>query len=126
MPEVSVIIPAFNRSHLIGVAIGSVLGQTFDDFELIIVDDCSADDTEQKVKAYDDPRIIYHRNEKNMGAPAARNTGIRLSKGRYLAFLDSDNEWLPQKLEKQVKYFDTVSPAGRCHLCEQHCHRRGP
>jgi glycosyltransferase involved in cell wall biosynthesis len=106
MPKVSVIIPTYNRAHLIGRSIKSVLDQTFIDFELIVVDDGSTDNTEEVVKAYNDQRIRYIRYTKNRGAPAARNTGIRAARGEYIAFNDSDDEWLPQKLERQMAFFE--------------------
>jgi len=104
-PTVSVIIPTYNRAHLVGRAIRSVLNQTFQDFEIIVVDDGSTDNTEEVVKGFNDPRIRYIRHEYNRGGSAARNTGIRAARGEYIAFLDSDDEWLPQKLERQVKAF---------------------
>lgn len=101
-PTVSVIIPTYNRAHLVGRAIRSVLNQTYQDFEIIVVDDGSTDNTEEVVKSFNDPRIRYIRHEKNRGGSAARNTGIRATYGEFIAFLDSDDEWLPEKLEKQV------------------------
>jgi len=108
-PTVSVIIPTYNRAHLIKRAIQSVLNQTYQDFEVIIVDDGSTDNTEKVVKSFNDPRIRYIRHEKNKGAAAARNTGIKAAKGKFIAFQDSDDEWLPEKLEKQMKVFETAS-----------------
>ncbi|MCL6557363.1 MAG: glycosyltransferase [Firmicutes bacterium] len=102
-PTVSVIIPTYNRAHLIGRAIRSVLEQTYQDFEIIVVDDGSSDNTEEVVKSFNDPRIRYIRHEQNRGGSAARNTGIRAARGEYIAFLDSDDEWLPEKLERQVQ-----------------------
>ena len=104
-PKVSVIIPTYNRAHLVGRAIRSVLNQTYQDFEIIVVDDGSTDNTEEVVKSFNDPRIRYIRHEKNRGGSAARNTGIRAARSEYIAFLDSDDEWLPEKLEKQVLIF---------------------
>jgi glycosyltransferase involved in cell wall biosynthesis len=101
-PAVSAIIPAYNRAHTVGRAIQSVLDQTFQDLEIIVVDDGSTDGTKAIVEAFRDPRIRYLRHERNRGAAAARNTGIRASHGEYLAFLDSDDEWLPHKLEEQI------------------------
>lgn len=104
-PLISVIIPTYNRAHLVGRAIQSVLNQTFQDFEIIVVDDGSTDNTEEVVRAFNDPRIHYIRHKGNYGASAARNTGIRVAKGEYVAFLDSDDEWSPTKLELQVRAF---------------------
>ncbi|MDJ0702073.1 MAG: glycosyltransferase family 2 protein [Leptolyngbyaceae cyanobacterium MO_188.B28] len=105
-PTVSVIIPTYNREKLVCKAIKSVLQQTFSDFELIVVDDCSADQTQAAVEQFQDPRIRYLRHEKNAGECGARNTGLSAVQGRYVAFLDSDDEWTPQKLDKQVARFE--------------------
>ena len=104
-PSVSVIIPTYNRAHLVGRAIRSVLDQTRQDFELIVVDDGSTDKTGRVVRSFTDDRIRYLRHERNRGGAAARNTGIKAARGTYIAFLDSDDEWLPEKLEKQVEEF---------------------
>ena len=102
---VSVIIPSYNRADLIKRAVQSVLNQTYQDFEIIVVDDGSTDNTKQIVKSFNDKRISYIYHKKNMGAPAARNRGIKSGRGQYFAFLDSDDEWLPEKLEKSLKKF---------------------
>jgi len=102
-PLVSVVIATYNRAHAVGRAIRSALAQTFDDFEIIVVDDGSADDTAEVVQRIEDPRIRFLRHEGNLGPSAARNTGIRASRGTYVALLDSDDEWLPEKLDRQVK-----------------------
>ena len=119
-PIVSVIIPTYNRAHLVGRAIRSVLAQTFRDFELIVVDDSSTDDTEDVIGSFADPRIRYLRHETNRGGATARNTGIRVACGEYIAFLDSDDEWLPEKLERQLSTFldSDLRPLGvvRCGL----------
>ncbi|HOK35557.1 MAG TPA: glycosyltransferase family 2 protein [Candidatus Pacearchaeota archaeon] len=108
MPKISVIIPTYNRKDLLPRALQSVLNQTYKDFELIIVDDGSTDNTKEIVEEFQkkDPRIFYLRNEKNNGQAAARNLGIKSAKGEYIAFQDSDDEWLPEKLEKQKKVFE--------------------
>lgn len=105
IPKVSVIIPTFNRAHMVGRAIQSVLDQSFKDFEIIVVDDASSDNTEEQVGAIDDDRIKFVRHEVNRGGGAARNTGARLAEGEYLSFLDSDDEWKPAKLQKQLEVF---------------------
>lgn len=107
MLKVSVIIPTYNRSHLLPRAIDSVLSQTFTNFELIIIDDGSTDGTKEVVSKYQkkDNRIKYIKHEINMGGNKARNTGIKSSRGDYISFLDSDDEWLPNKLEKQLNIF---------------------
>ena len=106
-PTVSVIIPTYNRAHLIGRAIKSVLSQTYRDFEVIVVDDGSTDNTEEVLRNFKDEneKIKYIRHKENRGGSAARNTGIKNARGQYLAFLDSDDEWLPEKLEKQINIF---------------------
>ncbi len=108
-PTVSVIIPTYNRAHLIGRAIQSVLNQTYQDFEIIVVDDGSTDNTEEVMKRFNDERIKYIKHEQNKGEAAARNTGIKIARGEYIAFQDSDDEWLPEKLEKQIKVFENAS-----------------
>ena len=100
---VSVIIPTYNRAASVGASIQSVLDQTWQEFEIIIVDDGSTDNTRQVVGNYTDDRIRYICMEKNSGASGARNEGIRQAKSDYIAFLDSDDEWLPEKLEKQMQ-----------------------
>ena len=104
-PKVSVIIPTYNRQKLLPKAIKSVLNQTFKNFELIIVDDGLTDNTKEIIKEFQkrDPRIKYIWQE-NFGAPAGpKNTGIKNSKGEYIAFLDDDDEWLPEKLERVIE-----------------------
>ena len=108
MPQVSVVIPTYNNAHLLGRAVQSVLGQTFRDFELIIVDDGSTDNTRELVGNIDDDRVRYIRHEKNRGAGAAWNTGIRVATGAFIAFQDSDDEWMPDKLERQMRAFDNA------------------
>ena len=105
-PKVSVIIPTFNRQGLLGRAMGSVLDQGYEDFELIVVDDASTDRTRQTVEGFADGRVRYLRHDTNKGATTARNTGIRASRGQYIAFQDSDDEWLAGKLEKQMRLFE--------------------
>jgi glycosyltransferase involved in cell wall biosynthesis len=108
--SVSVVIPTHNRASLLGRSIKSVLGQTYKDFEIIVVDDASTDNTEEVVQSIRDPRIRYLRHEKNRGGSAARNTGIRAAWGQYIAFQDSDDEWLPEKLEKQMEVLAAAPP----------------
>jgi len=103
MPQVSVIIPTFNRAELLPIAIRSVLNQTFQDLEILIVDDGSSDTTPAVVKSFDDDRIHYIRHPKPRGGAAARNTGIAHSRGEYVAFLDDDDEWYPHKLARQME-----------------------
>jgi len=108
-PTVSVVIPTYNRAEIIGRAIRSVQAQTFEDWELIVVDDASEDNTRGVVLSYNDKRIQYVKHEKNRGACAARNTGIRCSTGNFIALLDSDDEWKPNKLETQINTFERAN-----------------
>jgi glycosyltransferase involved in cell wall biosynthesis len=101
-PLVSVIIPAFNRERVIGKAIKSVLAQTFQDFEIIVVDDGSRDETAKNAINWADPRVRIFRFETNQGAQAARNAGARVARGKWLSFLDSDDELLPRSLEMRL------------------------
>lgn len=108
-PLVSVIIPTYNRANLIGRAIQSVLNQTYRNIEIIIVDDASNDNTEEIVTKFHNINVVYIRHNCNKGGGAARNTGIKASNGKFIAFLDDDDEWLNDKLEKQVKTILTLS-----------------
>ncbi len=109
-PAVSIIIPTYNRSQLIARAVKSVLNQTFQNFELIIVNDASTDNTEEIINSFNDKRIKYVRHEKNKGEAAARNTGIKTAVSEYIAYQDSDDEWLPGKLAKQMELLDKAPP----------------
>jgi glycosyltransferase involved in cell wall biosynthesis len=100
MPKFSVIIPLYNKEEFIKGSINSVLKQTFLDFELIIINDASTDDSLQKVKEIKDPRIQLIEHSKNKGLSASRNTGIKMAKAGYIAFLDADDLWKPSFLEK--------------------------
>lgn len=93
---ISVIITTYNRPNLLKCAVQSVLKQTFKDFELIIIDDCSSN------RPVDFKNVRYIQHKENKGIAASRNTGIRQAKGQYIAFLDDDDEWLPEKLQKQI------------------------
>jgi len=107
IPRISVIIPSYNRANTIGRAIQSALSQSYQDFEIIVIDDGSTDHTEEVIRSFQDSRIRYIRHNRNRGGSAARNTGIHAARGEYIAFLDSDDEWLPQKLE--LYFAQTVS-----------------
>lgn len=104
MERASVIIPTYNRAHVIARSINSILQQTYQEFEIIVIDDGGNDDTEEILKKIGDTRISYYRTETNHGAAGARNEGVRLAKYDIIAFQDSDDEWHSQKLEKQMKY----------------------
>ena len=107
--KISVVITTYNRSALLKRAIESVLVQTHRNIECIIIDDCSTDNTAEVVNSYCDSRIYYEKNYKNMHLSASRNLGVSKSTGGYIAFLDDDDEWMPEKLEKQLDKFLTVS-----------------
>lgn len=107
-PLVSVVIPTHNRAELVVRAIRSVLGQTYRNLECIVVDDASTDNTADAVRAIQDPRLIYLRHEQSKHASATRNTGIAAAKGEFIAFLDDDDEWLAEKLEKQVALLQSL------------------
>lgn len=100
------VIPTYNRAHVIGDALESVLAQTFTDFEVIVVDDASGDDTAERVLAVPDARIRYLRERQNRGPAAARNRGVALTGAPIVAFLDSDDLWRPDKLATEVAFFD--------------------
>lgn len=110
LPTVTVIIPTYNRGHVIRRALHSVLHQTYQSLEVIVVDDGSTDNTEAIVESFNDPRILYIRHETKLGAAAARNTGIKAASADFIAFQDSDDEWLPEKLGKQMKVFEDTAP----------------
>ncbi|HZH60171.1 MAG TPA: glycosyltransferase family 2 protein [Metabacillus sp.] len=101
---ISVVIPTYNRGDLLRRSINSVLNQTYTNLELIIVDDASTDNTKEIVFSYKDDRIKYYRLDINTQGTKPRNLGILKSNGKYIALLDSDDEWVPTKLEKQVEF----------------------
>jgi len=105
MPAVSVIVPTHNRSSLLRRAIDSVRRQTFSDFEVVVVDDASTDDTAAVVRGYGDSRIRYIKLTGNGGVASARNAGIAAAAGDFIALLDDDDEWLPEKLQRQLELF---------------------
>jgi glycosyltransferase involved in cell wall biosynthesis len=109
-PKISVIITTYNRAHYICETIDSVLAQTFTDYEIIVVDDGSTDNTKETLKAYGDKvRYFYQTNQ---GQPAAENTAISNARGQYLAFVDDDDSWLPTKLEEQIKVLENDPDLG--------------
>lgn len=104
---VSVIMPSYNTADYISESIKSVQAQTYTNWELIIVDDCSTDNTDEVVVAFlGDQRIRYLKNERNSGAAVSRNRALRDAKGRWIAFLDSDDLWVPEKLEMQIGFME--------------------
>lgn len=104
MTAVSIIVPTFNRARKVVRAVASVLYQTFTDYEIIVVDDGSHDDTQSRLRAFGD-KIVSLAHPRNMGVSAARNTGIRAAGSPLVAFLDSDDYWLPEKLARQTAFF---------------------
>jgi glycosyltransferase involved in cell wall biosynthesis len=106
MPVFSIVIPTFNRADKVGRALKSVLSQSFSDFEVLVMDDGSTDNTAEVVESFSDSRIKYEWG-KNFGGPAApRNRGLQLAQGKYIAFLDSDDWWTPIKLEESLKILE--------------------
>lgn len=104
---VSIIMPTYNTASFIADSIGSVLAQKYKNWELIIVDDCSIDNTENVVRPFlVDQRIRYLKNNCNSGAAVSRNRALRNARGRWMAFLDSDDLWMPEKLLKQIRFMD--------------------
>lgn len=102
---VSIIMPSYNTAEYIAEAVQSVIAQTYRKWELIVVDDGSADDTDAVIQPFlSDERIRYLKNEKNSGAAVSRNRALREAKGKWIAFLDSDDLWMPEKLEKQISF----------------------
>lgn len=101
---VSIIMPSWNTGQFIAESIESVINQTYKKWELIIVDDCSTDNTDEVLALFDDERIKYFKNEKNSGAALTRNKALREAQGEWIAFLDSDDLWKPQKLEHQLEF----------------------
>ncbi len=113
MPRVSVVIPTYNQASFLGEAVGSALAQTYRDFEVIVIDDGSTDNTPEVASSFP-PAVRYFRQE-NRGISAARNRGIELANGEYLAFLDSDDILLENALEKSVAFMDQHPEAGFCY-----------
>ncbi len=107
-PRVSVIVPTFNRARLLPRSIRSVLNQTFEDFELLVIDDGSTDDTADVLASMSDPRLRHLRQPDNAGVAHARNRGLREARGRFIAFLDSDDAWHAPKLQRQIDHFETL------------------
>lgn len=104
-PAISVVLPVHNRASVVGDAVRSVLAQQFHDFELIVIDDGSTDGTAETIGAFDDPRVRFIRLPENLGGNAARNKGIDVARAPLIAFLDSDDAYLPHKLGFTVRYF---------------------
>ena len=101
---VSIVVPVYNAERFLPETIGLVQKQTYRDWELILVDDCSSDNTDKVVASFKDNRIKYFHNEKNSGAALTRNKALREAQGEWIAFLDSDDLWMPEKLEHQIEF----------------------
>lgn len=114
MPQVSVNIAVYNGEHYIENAINSVLAQSFQDFEIIVINDGSTDSTYEKLKKYKDSRIVLYNNEGNKGVIYSRNKALELSKGEYIGILDADDTWHARKLDKQLAIFSTRPEIGVC------------
>ena len=125
-PIISVVIPAYNREREIVRAVDSVLIQGIESMEILVIDDCSTDNTAQVVTAMNDPRIHLIRHDKNKGEARARNTGVRVAKGKYVAYLDSDDYWLPGKLKAQLKAMDNApDDVGGCYTLHKRLYQNG-
>lgn len=122
-PLVSVVIPAYNRAHLIGRAIGSVLAQTYRNFEIVVVNDASTDDLAGALSQIAPPLLRHIVHPSNRGAAAARNTGVAAAVGDYVAFLDSDDLWYPQKLATQIAAMRGQPPEVAGTVCAYECVR---
>ena len=114
MTKLSVIMSVYNCEGYIEDSINSILSQTFNDFEFIVIDDCSCDETLNKVKAFKDTRLVIIENEANIGLTRSLNKAINISKGKYIARLDADDISYPERLEKQVKLLEGHSDIGVC------------
>ena len=113
---VSVITPVYNVEKVIGRTLDSMLMQDYKDLEIVLVDDCSKDNSAEIIKRYQEkyPNIVYHKHEKNGGAAVARNTALNISTGRYVAFLDSDDQWCEGKISKQLAFMKEKDAAICC------------
>jgi GalNAc5-diNAcBac-PP-undecaprenol beta-1,3-glucosyltransferase len=111
-PLFSIITATYNRAHLLPRAVNSILNQSYQNFELIIVDDGSTDDTEKVARSFEDKRVLYHKHEQNRGMLAARNTGFDIARGDYVTLLDDDDELLPEALQTAVENLTELSSKG--------------
>lgn len=114
-PRVSIVIPTYNRSALLQETLASIRSQTFQDFEILVVDNMSVDGTEAAVAALADPRVRYVRNPNHGIIAVNRNVGIRNARGTYVAFCDDDDLWIDTKLERQVAVMDADPEVGLCY-----------
>lgn len=105
-PRISILMPVYNNGDYVAEAIESMLGQTFSDFELIVLDDCSTDHSQLVIESFKDKRIVYHRNEKNIGLANNLNVGLDLARGEFIARMDGDDISLPERLQTQLDFLD--------------------
>lgn len=119
MPSVSILMPVYNAEPYLSEAIQSMLDQTYADFELIILDDCSTDDSAAVVQTFSDERIVYHRNEVNSGLANNLNTGLKLATGKYIARMDGDDISLPHRLQTQVDFLESHPDIDLCSCAMQ-------
>ncbi len=104
--KVSIIVPMYNAASFLKETLDSILNQTFTDFELLLIDDCSKDNTLEIANSFSDPRIYIVKNEKNLGAGGTRNKGIKLAQSTYIAFCDADDIMFPNRLEEQYNFME--------------------
>lgn len=112
-PLVSVVLPTHNRGSILRVSLSSVLAQTYENMEILLIDDASSDNTRNVVEGLNDNRVIYHRLKRNMGPGGARNVGISVAQGEFVFFQDSDDIWLPEKVERQLAAYYLFSEQKR-------------
>ena len=112
--------PAYNAERYIAKSIQSILNQSFCDFELIIINDGSTDDTENIILSFDDPRIVYVKNERNLKIIKTLNKGLDLAKGKYISRMDSDDIALPELFEKEIKIFENRKDIGIVNILTYH------
>ena len=113
-PLVSILMPCYNNADYIGEAIESILCQSLQDFELIVLDDCSTDNSAEIISSFADERIVYHHNEQNMGLANNLNIGIRMACGKYIARMDGDDISLPDRLKTQIDFLETHPDIALC------------
>lgn len=112
MPKLSVLTPVYNAERFLIKAIDSILEQTFTDFEFLIIDDCSNDNSTHIIQSYTDCRIRYYRNEKNLGISASLNKGIELAKSEWIARMDADDISFPNRFLSQLNFIEKIRMAG--------------
>ncbi len=113
-PLISVIMPVYNADQFVGEAIESILSQTFDDFEFLIIDDCSEDSSSQIISRYNDPRIRLLKNQKNIGVARTLNKGLSLARGRYVARMDADDVSIAKRFSRQFEHMERFPDVDIC------------